>query len=266
MTSNPFFARSPLPYELPDFAKIGAEHYLPAFERGMAEQLAEIDAITSEVEVPTFDNVVVALERSGALLTRVSNVFGNIAGADSSAQSDAIEAEISPRLAAHRDAIHLDPKLFGLLDSLYGRRDELGLDEEQLRLLELYHLRFVRAGAGLDTVRQDRLRSINVELAASETEFGQANTAGRNAATLILDGSCSGLPSCFGRVVLPPPSVSPARKWPIATCACCSSGYKDRSLLRFIGTNSCAIPGPRGPSATSAVGGIRGAFRSSKTR
>ncbi|NUS91361.1 MAG: M3 family metallopeptidase [Nocardia sp.] len=187
MTNNPFFARSPLPYELPEFAKIDDEHYLPAFERGMAEQLSEIHAITSEVEEPTFDNVIVALERSGALLTRVSNAFGNIASADSSAESDAIEAEISPRLAAHRDAIHLDPKLFGRIDSLYGRRGELGLAPEQLRLLELYRLRFVRAGAGLDTDQQDRLRAINVELAASATQFGQANTAARNAATLILD-------------------------------------------------------------------------------
>ncbi|MFI9531698.1 M3 family metallopeptidase [Nocardia fusca] len=187
MTSNPFFARSPLAYELPEFAKIGDEHYLPAFERGMAEQLAEIQAITSEVAAPTFDNVIVALERSGALLKRVSNVFGNIASSDSSAQSDAIEAEISPRLAAHRDAIDLDPGLFGRIETLYERRDELGLDKDQLRLLELYHLRFVRAGAGLDFGQQDRLRAINIELAASETEFGQANTAVRNAATLILD-------------------------------------------------------------------------------
>ncbi|WP_036512043.1 M3 family metallopeptidase [Nocardia rhamnosiphila] len=187
MTSNPFFARSPLPYELPEFAKIGDEHYLPAFERGMAEQLAEIDAITSEVEAPTFDNVIVALERSGAVLKRVSNVFGNIAGSDSSAQSDAIEAEISPRLAAHRDSIHLNPELFGRIETLYGRRGELGLDPEESRLLELYRLRFVRAGAGLDTDQQDRLRAINIELAASETEFGQANSSVRNAATLILD-------------------------------------------------------------------------------
>lgn len=187
MTDNPFFTPSPLPYELPDFAEIGAEHYLPAFERGIAEQMGEINAITSEVEIPTFDNVIVALERSGTLLRRVSNVFGNIASSDSSAQSDAIEAEISPRLAAHRDAIHLDPKLFDLIDSLYRRRGELGLDPEELRLLELYHLRFVRAGAGLDTDQQDRLRVINVELATLQTEFGQANTAARNAATLILD-------------------------------------------------------------------------------
>ncbi|MEV0368122.1 M3 family metallopeptidase [Nocardia fusca] len=187
MTDNPFFARSPLPYELPDFTEIGAEDYLPAFERGIAEQLGEIDAITAEVEEPTFDNVIVALERSGTLLRRVSNVFGNIASSDFSAQSDAIEAEISPRLAAHQDAIHLDPRLFGLIDSLYGRRGELGLDPEELRLLELYRLRFVRAGAGLDPGQQDRLRAINVELAALQTEFGQINAATTSAATLILD-------------------------------------------------------------------------------
>ncbi|GAA5065079.1 M3 family metallopeptidase [Nocardia callitridis] len=187
MTSNPFFTRSPLPYELPEFAKIGDEDYLPAFERGMAEQLAEIAAITSEVEAPTFGNVIVALECSGALLKRVSNVFDNIAGADSSARSDAIAAEVSPKLAAHTDAIHLDPKLFDRIETLYARRDELDIDAEERRLLEQYRLRFRRAGAGLDAEKQGRLRAINAELAAAGTEFGQANLAASNAATLILD-------------------------------------------------------------------------------
>ncbi|WP_280358852.1 M3 family metallopeptidase [Nocardia otitidiscaviarum] len=187
MTINPFFERSPLPYELPVFAEIADEHYLPAFERGMAEQLAEVAAITATGAEPTFANTIEALERSGALLTRVSNVFFNIASADSTERIEAIEADISPRLAAHRDAIHLDPALFGRVEALYERRDELDLDAEQARLLEQYHIRFVRAGARLDAAGQARLREINAELAAAATEFGQRNLAAANAATLILD-------------------------------------------------------------------------------
>ncbi|MBF6132313.1 M3 family metallopeptidase [Nocardia otitidiscaviarum] len=187
MTINPFFERSPLPYELPVFAEIADEHYLPAFERGMAEQLAEVAAITATGAEPTFANTIEALERSGALLTRVSNVFFNIASADSTERIEAIEADISPRLAAHRDAIHLDPALFGRVEALYERRDELDLDAEQARLLEQYHIRFVRAGARLDAAGQARLREINAELAAAATEFGQRNLAAANAATLIID-------------------------------------------------------------------------------
>ncbi|MFI6173435.1 M3 family metallopeptidase [Nocardia sp. NPDC051052] len=189
MTSNPFFERSALPYQLPPFAEIGEEHYVPAFERGMAEQLAEVAAITAGEGEPTVANTVEALERSGALLTRVSNVFFNISSSDSSAGTDAIEAEMSPRLAAHRDAIHLDPALFARVESLYRRRTELGLNAEERRLVEQYHLRFVRAGAGLDAKGQDRLRELNTEIAAATTEFGQNNVAARNAATVILDNA-----------------------------------------------------------------------------
>ncbi|WP_306359746.1 M3 family metallopeptidase [Nocardia sp. CC227C] len=187
MTINPFFERSPLPYELPVFAEIADEHYLPAFERGMAEQLAEVAAITVTDGEPTFADTIEALERSGALLTRVSNVFFNVASADATERIEAIEAEISPRLAAHRDAIHLDPALFARIESLYERRDALGLDAEQARLLEQYHIRFVRAGARLDAAGQNRLRELNAELATAATEFGQRNLAAGNAATLILD-------------------------------------------------------------------------------
>ncbi|MFE9575025.1 M3 family metallopeptidase [Nocardia sp. NPDC006044] len=189
MTSNPFFERSPLPYQLPPFAEIDEQHYVPAFERGMAEQLAEVAAITAVDGEPTFADTIVALERSGALLTRVSNVFFNIASSDFSPGTDAIEAQMSPKLAAHRDAIHLDPALFARIESLYRRRAELNLDAEELRLIEQYHLRFVRAGAGLDAEGQARLRELNAEIAAATTEFGQHNVAARNAATVVLDSA-----------------------------------------------------------------------------
>jgi peptidyl-dipeptidase Dcp len=186
---NPFFRASTLPFELPPFADIREEHYLPAFERGMAEQLAEVAAIASDPEPPTFENTVEALERSGALLSRVDLVFSNQTSSDSSPRVREIEAEINPRNAAHADAIHLDPALFARLDTLYGRREDLGLDAESLRLLERYHTRFVRAGARLGAAEQARLRELNAELASAATAFEQQVFADSRAAALVLDSA-----------------------------------------------------------------------------
>ncbi|WP_445525306.1 M3 family metallopeptidase [Streptomyces cyslabdanicus] len=182
IADNPFLAPSTLPYQLPPFAAIRTEHYLPAFEHGMAEQLAEIDAIAGAAEPPTFENTVVALERSGAVLDRVSKVFFNLVPSDGNAELEAIEAEISPRLAAHADAIHLNAGLFARLEDLYSRRDELGFDSESHRLLGRYHTRFVRAGARLTGAERDRLREINKQLAADASAFGQNVLADTNAA------------------------------------------------------------------------------------
>ncbi|MGW4533992.1 M3 family metallopeptidase [Nocardia sp. NPDC004340] len=187
MSRNPFFERSVLPYELPEFAEIGDEHYLPAFERGMAEQLAEVAGITAGEGEVTFANTVEALELSGQLLGRVSRVFFNVASSDSTERTEAIEAEVSPRLAAHEDSILLDGELFERIEGLYERRGELGLDAEQVRLLERYRLRFVRAGARLDAGQQARLRELNAELASASTLFKKNNLANTNAAALILD-------------------------------------------------------------------------------
>ncbi|MFE5284768.1 M3 family metallopeptidase [Nocardia sp. NPDC056611] len=187
MSRNPFFERSVLPYELPEFAEIGDEHYLPAFERGMAEQLAEVAGITAGQGEVTFANTVEALELSGQLLGRVSRVFFNVASSDSTERTEAIEAEVSPRLAAHEDSILLDGELFQRIEELYERQGELGLDAEQVRLLERYRLRFVRAGARLDAGQQARLRELNAELASASTLFKKNNLANTNAAALILD-------------------------------------------------------------------------------
>ncbi|WP_063762707.1 M3 family metallopeptidase [Streptomyces sp. NRRL S-1448] len=196
MTSNPFFEPSDLPYELPPFARIRTDHYLPAFERGMAEQLDEVAAIAGRAGPPTFENTVEALERSGALLDRVRRVFFLKAGADTDDEIEALEAEIAPRLAAHDDALLLDPGLFAHLDALYARREQLGLDPEQLRLLERHHTLRVRAGARLTAVQQRRLREINAELATLSTRFEQNVRAATAAAALIVDsaGELSGLP------------------------------------------------------------------------
>ncbi|MEU5211667.1 M3 family metallopeptidase [Streptomyces sp. NPDC020742] len=171
MTTNPFFEPSELPYGLPPFARIRHEHYLPAFERGMAEQLAEVAAITTGAEPATFANTVEALERSGTLLGRVHRVFFNKVASDTDDALQALEAKIAPRLAAHGDALLLDPALFARLAALYEGREHLGLDAEQLKVLERQHDLRVRAGAQLAPDRQRRLRELNTEIAERCAEF-----------------------------------------------------------------------------------------------
>jgi peptidyl-dipeptidase Dcp len=187
MTSNPFFAPSALPYRLPPFADIRAEHYPPAFDAGMAERLVEIRAIAACVEPPSFENTIVALERSGAILMRVLSAFLVQSSADPDDAINAIEAEVNPKLAAHRDAISLDRDLFARIETLHRNRADLGLDAESLHLLERYHTDFVRAGARLSPADQDRLRALNEELAGLSTTFQQNVSADTRAATVVVD-------------------------------------------------------------------------------
>ncbi|MFG2138254.1 M3 family metallopeptidase [Streptomyces sp. NPDC048650] len=197
MTSNPFFQQSELPYELPPFARIRPAHYRPAFERGMADQLAEVAAIGGRAEPATFQNTVEALERSGSVLRRVRRVFRNAADADTDAEIQAIEAEIAPRLAAHDDALLLDPALFARFDDLFTRRGRLDLDDEQLRILERHHTQRVRAGARLTPQQQRRLRELNAEIASRCTEFQQNLRTATADAALVLDRAeeLAGLPA-----------------------------------------------------------------------
>ncbi|GAA4867349.1 M3 family metallopeptidase [Kitasatospora terrestris] len=187
MSDNPFFSPSTLAYELPPFAGIREEHYRPAFERGMAEQLAEVAAIAADPEPPTFANTVVALERSGALLRRVKVVFENQDASDTTPGVQELDAGISPLLAAHDDAIDLDPALFARVDALHRDRAGLGLDAESLRLLERRHTAFVRAGARLDEAQQQRLREINAQLAADSAAFRKNVHTDTLARALVLD-------------------------------------------------------------------------------
>ncbi|MFI2611621.1 M3 family metallopeptidase [Kitasatospora sp. NPDC018619] len=189
MTENPFFQPSSLVYELPPFAEIREEHYLPAYERGMAEQLAEIAAVTADPGEPTFENTLVALERSGELLRRVDAVFRNQSSSDTTDALDEVEAKVSPLLAAHHDAIHLDLALFARIEALYEARAGLGLDPESLRLLERRYTAFVRSGARLGAAEQARLRELNAELAALGTAFQQNVNAATRAAALVLDSA-----------------------------------------------------------------------------
>ncbi|MEU8685413.1 M3 family metallopeptidase [Streptomyces sp. NPDC048611] len=196
-TSNPFFEPSDLPYALPPFTLIRNEHFRPAFTRGMADQLAEVAAIGGCPDPATFENTVEALERSGAVLDRVRRVFFNKVAADTDDEIQALEVEITPQLAAHDDRLLLDAALFGRLDALHARRERLGLDGEQLRLLERHHTVRVRAGARLGPEQQRRLRELNAEIAARCTEFGQNLRAATADAALVLDRAeqLAGLPA-----------------------------------------------------------------------
>ncbi|PBC77399.1 peptidyl-dipeptidase Dcp [Streptomyces sp. TLI_235] len=189
MSDNPFFSTSTLVHELPPFAEIREEHYLPAFEHGTALQLAEIAGIVADPEPPTFDNTLVALERSGALLKRVKLAFENQGDSHSSPGLQELDAEVSPLLARHRDAVLLDAGLFARIDALYRRRSELGLDRESLRLLERHHTAFVRAGVELPPAEQQRLREINAELAAVGTAFRRNLMDDTRARAIVLDSA-----------------------------------------------------------------------------
>src|SRR5690606_4152463 len=185
MADNPFFSASDLPYQLPPFDLIEVGHYRPAFERGMSEQRDEVEAIATDPEPPTFENTVVALERSGRTLQRVAAVFFNQASSDTNDALQAIQEEVSPKLAAHSDAIHLDPRLFERITTLMA--DTSDLDAESRRLLERLHMQFVRAGAALDAEQQARLREINEELSALSTRFQNNLLADTNESAVVVD-------------------------------------------------------------------------------
>ncbi|MFD2091885.1 M3 family metallopeptidase [Blastococcus deserti] len=170
---NPLGSVSPLPFALPPFAAISAEHCREALLAGMAEQRSEIAAIVGSTEAPTFENTIVALELSGRLLTRARSVFGNLTSSVSTPRLREIEREIAPLEAAHSDAIHLDPELFARIDAVHATRHDNGLDDEAVRLVERYHLDFVLAGAQLDEAGRARLTELNQELSTLSTAFGQ---------------------------------------------------------------------------------------------
>jgi peptidyl-dipeptidase Dcp len=185
--TNPLLTESTLPYHLPPFAAIKDEHFEPAVEQGMAENLQEVAKIAGDPAPATFDNTIVALERSGVLLDRVTTVFGIYTGAYTNPNLDLLEASLSPRLAAHRDAIYLNRALYGRVRQVYENRAKLGLDAESLRLLERYHLDFVRAGAQLSSPEQDSLRAMNAELATLSTQFKQNLLKETNASAVLVE-------------------------------------------------------------------------------
>ena len=183
---NPFAAVSTLEYEMPPFALIKDEHYLPAFYGGMEEQLAEVDAIIAQPDV-TFENTIVALEKSGRTLLRVTLVFFNKSSSDTSDLLDAIEEEIAPKLAAHSDAIRLNPLLWSRVVKIYNERSTLGLEPEDLRLVELYYKDFHFAGAHLNSEERVELKTLNEELSKLEAEFSRKVLADTNDSAIVVD-------------------------------------------------------------------------------
>ena len=186
---NPFFAASTLPYQAPPFDKISDADYQPAIEEGMRQQLAEVERIANDPAAPTFDNTLIALEKSGALLRRVEAVFGSVTQANTNDALQKVQEIETPKLAAHRDAIYLNANLYARVKALYTTRDSLGLDAESVRLIERYRRNFVRAGAELSASDQETMRALNKELSVLSNAFRSKLLAATKAGALVLDSA-----------------------------------------------------------------------------
>jgi peptidyl-dipeptidase Dcp len=185
--SNPFAKPSTLQYGYPAFDKIKNEHFAPAFDEGMREQAAEIAKIASNKAAPTFDNTIVAMERSGQLLGRVRAVFYTLTGSYTNDTLQALDKDLAPKFAAHSDAIRLNPALFARIKTLHDKRATLGLDAESAFLLERYYKDFVRAGANLSAADKVKLKDYNGKLAALQTQFSQNVLKEVNASAFVVD-------------------------------------------------------------------------------
>ncbi|MCU1440596.1 MAG: Dipeptidyl carboxypeptidase [Rhodoglobus sp.] len=190
--TNPFFEPSTLPYGMPPFAEITDEHYRPAFEKGMEEHLTEVRSITARRDMPTFENTMIPLEKSGQLLDRVATVFFNKASADSNDFTSELEEEIAPLLAAHNDAIRLDSQLYWRIKTLHDQLDDLRpedeySDAESRYLIERYYIEFTVAGAGLDDAQKEKLRDYNQRLSTLTTRFEKNLLADTNDLAVVLD-------------------------------------------------------------------------------
>src|SRR3989440_9255033 len=185
-TDNPLMTESALPYHYPAFDKLKDEHFIPAIEAGMRDQLKEIEPIANNSEKPTFDNTIVALERTGRLLDGAERIFSNRNACDTNPTRQKIDKELAPKLAAHHDEIFLNPKLFARVQALYTQRDKLGLDPDSAYLLERYYKDFVRAGAKLSDSDKEKLKRINAELAKLQTDFEQNVLKERNASSVLV--------------------------------------------------------------------------------
>ena len=189
--SNPFYAPSTLPFEAPDFSVITDDHYKPAMLEGIRRQMKEIEAIASNPEAPTFENTIVAMERSGDLLTRVQRVFSNMTSAHTNENIQKIQAEMAPKFAEHSDNIRLNADLFERIRVLHDNRDLLGLDEASQKLLRDNFRSFLRAGALLNDEEQKRIREINAELSSLSTTFQEKLLAMTRERAVIIDDESS---------------------------------------------------------------------------
>jgi peptidyl-dipeptidase Dcp len=185
--SNPFFTASTLPYQAPPFDKIKDTDYQPAIEEGMKQQLAEVDKIANNPDAPTFDNTYVALEKSGALLTRVMMVFNGVTAANTDDALQKVQEDEAPKLAEHQDSIYLNDKLFQRIQAVYDQRDSLKLDPESQRLIEVVHRNFVMAGAKLSEADKAKLKDLNKEESTLEAQFNNKLLAAAKDGALVVD-------------------------------------------------------------------------------
>jgi peptidyl-dipeptidase Dcp len=184
--ANPLLTASTLPYQAPPFDLIKDEHYLPAFEQGMSEQLVEIGKIADNSEAPTFENTIEAMERTGETLNRVRRIFGGLVQADTNDARQAIQEKVNPKLAAHQDEILLNAKLFARVKAIHDALDTL-TDAQQKRLVEVDYARFIHAGANLSEADKDTLRQLNVEETTLSTKFHTQLVAAAAAGAVVVD-------------------------------------------------------------------------------
>jgi peptidyl-dipeptidase Dcp len=185
--SNPFAQPSALPYQAPPFDKVKDADYQPALEEGMRQQIAEIQAIANNKALPTFENTIAAMEKSGRLLDRVQLAFSGVVQANTNDTLDKVQTAEAPKLAAHQDAIFLNPKLFARVKAIYRSPEAGKLDPESRQLLKIYYMQFVHAGALLSNADKDKLRGLNKRDASLETSFQQKLVAAAKAGALIID-------------------------------------------------------------------------------
>ena len=184
---NPFYTESSLYMKYPEFDKIKNKHYTPAFEKGMADHMAEIDAIAERADSPTLENTIISMEKSGALLDRVATVFFSLTSANTNDAMEKIRSEMAPKLSAHSDQILLNGILFHRVKTIYEQRDQLGLDAESKRLVEKYYTDFIRSGANLSSEEKESLKKINGEMAVLQTTFSQNVLKEVNALAVVVD-------------------------------------------------------------------------------
>ena len=186
---NPLFTPSPLPLQYPPFDKVRDEHFAPALDKGMAEQLAEVQAIADNAASPTFDNTIVALERSGLLLRRTTTLLFSLLGADANPARQQLQTDYAPKLAAQRDAVLLNPKLFARVQALYAQREQAAPNAEARRLIERYYRDMQRAGAQLNDEQKARMKAINGELATLGARFNRAVLSEVNDSAIVVDSA-----------------------------------------------------------------------------
>lgn len=198
ITENPFFTEYTTPFKVPPFDQIRLEHFMPAIDEGIRQQEAEIQVIVENTEEPTFENTILAYDNSGELLSKVNNVFGPLNSAMTSDEMQALAREITPKLTRHRDNISLNPVLFQRFKAVYEKRNDIGLDEQQIRLVEKYYQDFERNGANLSSEAQEKLRSLNEQISNLQLKFSENVLAETNRNfRLVIDNEADlkGLPA-----------------------------------------------------------------------